>query len=49
MSVGWGLRASRLKERIQIGRARKIARECWLEKKRYEDGKIDMGKKKKNI
>jgi len=32
----WGLRASRSEETIQIGRAGKIARECCLEKKRYE-------------
>jgi len=45
LSTVWGIRASRFEKRIQIGRAGKIARECW--KRNNTDRGIDMGKKKK--
>jgi len=48
LSAVWGIRANRFKERIKIGRAGKIAKECWLEKNNT-GGWTDMGKKKKNI
>jgi len=35
LSVVWGLRARRYKERLQLGRADRIARECWMEKRQY--------------
>jgi len=31
----WGIRAIRYEERIRIGRAGKLAKECWAEKKQY--------------
>jgi len=35
LSVIWGIRASRFKKRVKIGRAGKITKECWVEKKQY--------------
>jgi len=35
LSTGWGIRADRFEERVQLGRAGKITRDCWLEKKQY--------------
>jgi len=35
LSVVWGLRARRYEERLQLGRAGRIARECWMKKRQY--------------
>jgi len=36
LRVGWGIRARRYKEKIQLGRAGKITRERLQEKKQYK-------------
>jgi len=35
LSVVWGIRTNRFEEKVRIGRAGKIAKECWLKKKQY--------------
>jgi len=35
LNASWGIRASRFEERIKIGRAGKLAKECWVEKEQY--------------
>jgi len=47
LRVGWGLRVRRYEERICLGRAGNIAKECWTEKKQY--GRIDTERKGKDI
>jgi len=35
VSVVWSLRARRFEEKLQLGKAGKIVRECWMKKKQY--------------
>jgi len=35
LSAVWGIRAIRFEERVSLGCAGKLAKECWVEKKQY--------------
>jgi len=35
LRVGWGIRARKYEEKVKIGTAGKIIKECWQEKEQY--------------